>query len=132
MHSPIKLMSSPFITATERERSKGVGCEKWRERRKGKSAKSKNTTEEHCADAIDHQIRSECQNGLLNIYRREMDEWRGKNDVFLRWNDWGWTYAHKTYYSTSCTAKMCLLTRHSYILMLTDQSSLSSRTMHFI
>lgn len=71
----------------ERERSKGVGCEKRRERRKGKSAKSKNTTEEHCADAIDHQIRSECQNGLLNIYRREMDEWRGKNDVFLRWND---------------------------------------------
>lgn len=54
------------------ERERESGCE--RKKKSELKRKRKNTTAKHCADAIDHQIRSECQNGLLNIYRREMEE----------------------------------------------------------
>lgn len=85
-------MSTPFITAMERERERSRVRKEEREKER-QVHEEENTTAEHSADAIDHQIRSECQNGLLNIYRREMAESAGKNDVFLRWNDWGWTFA---------------------------------------
>lgn len=57
-----------------RSQKRVLGAKRGESKERQVRKRRNNTTEEHSADAIDHQIRSQCQNGLLNIYRREMDE----------------------------------------------------------
>lgn len=118
----------PFITkifVSERGREGERAGAKGRKKSELKRKENKNTTAKHFADAIDHQIRSECQNGLLTFIAAK---WKRKMMYFY---DGMIEDGHlRARPIIPLHAQLKCVYWHDILTMLTDQSS--SHNQYFI